>query len=947
MRNRLLRTTAAAVIAAAAAAVPARAEPQVGVTSAVNQSAELERASRKQTVVIGENVLFKDRVITSREALVQILFVDGSAFTIGSNARVVIDEFVFNPSSGSGDLVAEVTEGALRFVGGKLSKNGGQVRFKTPVGTLGVRGAIVNIDLAPPCSDGVCPIATASLVFGREILATLPNGRTERVYRPGYSLVFTGDPNNPTVRVVPTASLDQSGLQARLSGRPGQNGGARVIPTDANVVASGLPQINSDRSPRFVLPRPRPTTVPNRYAPERDAVGVTTVTNEINNTIVEQATGDVINNQIAQQEYEPPIDPVTRAATTVLVTPETFTTSDGTVIEQPQNVDIATRDRSYNVSAVQNSSGQIIALEIGDMTFPYPPAEGEYPVPPTYSPILGTTVEGTILRLPGQAGVVFLQEEGTSPRSGYIVVGTPTPRSVFYPDTARTPVVRTYDLGTDYEKDSKRISSAMPLLNPLVAQAFGNGFLNGAAATGFYMVDREDGSFINTLYASLAITKRGANQNSAIVTSAGGVYRATVGGVNDALGVGGERRGSYRLGATSASVGTMGAIGSVEVGNSALNTSIIGPNGEVFVLSSGEDAGFARNSYQPLFRDVRLGTPVGAASGPDDYSSMVVPAVLAGSADLSSHTRQLMSLSGFAAGMVESGDGTVAPFRAVNTGDFNIAFDRQNATLGGTILVSDIENQSSAAFFRYAFGYDTTGEFPSATTARGTYLDDDTFVAGATGYGNYPGSPTTLLVTDDDVVVDHGARDAGTYLVSSEAVPQPKFFANSGVTPCDCEFLKWGWWGSQTEFESADLPNGGRRDFVHLGTWVAGDVTNEIDLPTTGTARYNGHAVGSVFNNGAQYVAAGQLAVTYDFGERAGNVAISKFDGRSFSGSIAAVPGLARGNQFAGPLSGSGLSGSTTGAFVRGPEGPAQGVIGGFDVSGANYRATGSYMGQQ
>jgi hypothetical protein len=46
---------------------------------------------------------------------------------------------------------------------------------------------------------------------------------------------------------------------------------------------------------------------------------------------------------------------------------------------------------------------------------------------------------------------------------------------------------------------------------------------------------------------------------------------------------------------------------------------------------------------------------------------------------------------------------------------------------------------------------------------------------------------------------------------------------------------------------------------------------------------YNGHLIGSVFNNGAQYVAAGGLAASYNFATRTGAFAVNNYDGRSFT----------------------------------------------------------------
>ena len=79
-----------------------------------------------------------------------MLLLDGSTFTVGPGSSLVIDKFVYNPGTGKGALVANFSKGALRFVGGKLSKNDPGVKINTPAGALTVRGGIVTIKLGGP-----------------------------------------------------------------------------------------------------------------------------------------------------------------------------------------------------------------------------------------------------------------------------------------------------------------------------------------------------------------------------------------------------------------------------------------------------------------------------------------------------------------------------------------------------------------------------------------------------------------------------------------------------------------------------------------------------------------------------------------------------------------------------------------------------------------------------
>ena len=82
---------------------------------------------------------------------------------------------------------------------------------------------------------------------------------------------------------------------------------------------------------------------------------------------------------------------------------------------------------------------------------------------------------------------------------------------------------------------------------------------------------------------------------------------------------------------------------------------------------------------------------------------------------------------------------------------------------------------------------------------------------------------------------------------------------------------------------------GSRIDRGHINTWVAGVPTplNDLNYPDEpiATGTYTGHAIGSVFNNGQSYVAAGGFTGSYNFGTQTGTMAVSNFDGRNFAAS--------------------------------------------------------------
>ena len=254
---------------------------RVGVAAAVNQDASrTPPGASARTVILGDNLIFRERIETRGDGLVQILLVDGSTFTVGANSDLVIDEFVYDPDAGTGRLVASFGKGVARFVGGKLSKNAGGVTVKTPVGTIGIRGGIANLNVQGDESR-------FSLLFGDELSFIGRNGEQSRIYERGYTLsvaaALSGGLQRPVVRR--TTQADISGVQRGLSGSPGQSGGAPTRPTDRTVSRSSVGGVNSGRHATDVAPRPKPQVV--RSTNINESGHVTNVINRgANNDIV-------------------------------------------------------------------------------------------------------------------------------------------------------------------------------------------------------------------------------------------------------------------------------------------------------------------------------------------------------------------------------------------------------------------------------------------------------------------------------------------------------------------------------------------------------------------------------------------------------------------------------------------------------------------------------------
>jgi hypothetical protein len=144
----------------------------------------------------GDKVVFLEKIQTWRDSAALLHFVDGSKLTLGASSEVVIDEFVFDPTTVEGNALIKITTGTLRWVTGSMPK--GQTVIKTPTATLTLRGTDVAVHVHP---DGT----TDTTVYDGIVHNHNDLTNTDSVMGPGDQQVSdrtgihgdTGDPVDP------------------------------------------------------------------------------------------------------------------------------------------------------------------------------------------------------------------------------------------------------------------------------------------------------------------------------------------------------------------------------------------------------------------------------------------------------------------------------------------------------------------------------------------------------------------------------------------------------------------------------------------------------------------------------------------------------------------------------------------------------------------------------
>lgn len=108
------------------------------------------------TAKVGDFVYRSDVVQTSADGKLSLIFSDGTAFNLSSNARMVLNEFVYDPNSTSNSTLFSLSKGSFTFVAGKVAKSG-NMSFDTPVATMGIRGTTPRVEIS---EDGSVKFST-------------------------------------------------------------------------------------------------------------------------------------------------------------------------------------------------------------------------------------------------------------------------------------------------------------------------------------------------------------------------------------------------------------------------------------------------------------------------------------------------------------------------------------------------------------------------------------------------------------------------------------------------------------------------------------------------------------------------------------------------------------------------------------------------------------------
>src|SRR5216684_1290930 len=194
-------------VAYAQAAGTAAAAKLVGHVVKMTGSASIVRNGVTVDVNNGDNIYQNDVVQTGSGSTLGLVLIDGTTFNLTANARLMLNDLVYEANSTSNTSLFTLVQGAASFVAGQVAKTG-DMKVATPVAVIGIRGTAVILDISS--TDGKVSISVVNQQDGQthdvQVFKCAPVAGQPGVCTSG-DLIGTVSSNGPALTVAPAANF--------------------------------------------------------------------------------------------------------------------------------------------------------------------------------------------------------------------------------------------------------------------------------------------------------------------------------------------------------------------------------------------------------------------------------------------------------------------------------------------------------------------------------------------------------------------------------------------------------------------------------------------------------------------------------------------------------------------------------------------------------------------
>ena len=125
--------------ATAASPAPAADAEPIGNVATLTGTATVTRNNASTPLKLQDDIFLNDVLQTSANSTLGVTFNDATTFNLTANAKITVDNYVYEDGGKQNSALFDVAKGTVAFVAAAVAKTG-DMKISTPTSTLGIRG---------------------------------------------------------------------------------------------------------------------------------------------------------------------------------------------------------------------------------------------------------------------------------------------------------------------------------------------------------------------------------------------------------------------------------------------------------------------------------------------------------------------------------------------------------------------------------------------------------------------------------------------------------------------------------------------------------------------------------------------------------------------------------------------------------------------------------------
>src|SRR5882724_9349488 len=122
-----------------ASAAQAPADEPIGNVATLTGTATVIRNKDSLPLKLQDDIFLNDALQTSANSSLGVTFNDATTFNLTANARITVDNYIYEDGGKQNSALFDVTKGTVAFVAAAVAKTG-DMKITTPTASLGIRG---------------------------------------------------------------------------------------------------------------------------------------------------------------------------------------------------------------------------------------------------------------------------------------------------------------------------------------------------------------------------------------------------------------------------------------------------------------------------------------------------------------------------------------------------------------------------------------------------------------------------------------------------------------------------------------------------------------------------------------------------------------------------------------------------------------------------------------